>query len=249
MNCFFLKNKVIRVLFLFLFLAACSLPVTALEGVEQFIELGTGYTAAKNTEREYNPFNVTYGIKPSDSPSGALASFQITDKICDVVVTGEYYVPALKWNFEQSGIQLGIKPLYHFQRYFDLYSENDAVFETIFRYCYKKFFELKSLFGGGYKIALIDDVKNRTVQDKTLSERLSFILHFQNGAEFCFETGSHDLYRYPLFLSPDYLLGAAFNFENGFRISTDISVRFRDQFVVAPYIDRYSWNLKLRYTF
>lgn len=239
--------------YLGLFLIFSLFRVFALEMPEQFAEAGTGYVAAKNVEREFNPFNLSYGVK-SKSPDrtwryDALSSVQFSDKIFDFTLCGEYFVPRASWKLKKSQIDLGIEAIYHFQRYYDLYSEHDFYLEPVFRLVLKNKFVFLANLGGGAKAARIDVLNRGALWDFTLSGSLAFNYYYSNGAELYGGIVSHELYRYPLAFTPTNFIGLAWNFKNGFRVSSDIGLRFRDWFVVAPYIDRYEWNLKARYTF
>lgn len=219
----------------------------------QFVEAGTGYVAAKNVEREFNPFNLTYGVKSkSDDRTwlyDGLASIQFSDKIFDFTISGEYFIPKFSWRMEKAEIDIGVQAIYHFQRYYDLYSENDFYIESVFRFISKDKFVFLANLGSGVKAASVDILQRGPLWDITLSGAVEFNYYFEKGAEIYGGIDSHELYRYPLAYTPTSFLGFAWNFKKGFRVATDIGFRSRDWFVVAPYIDRYEWNLKARYTF
>ena len=74
----------------------------AFPSVSQFVEAGTGYVAAKNVERDFNPFNFTYGIEEKNenflnfAPNfKALASVQFSDNIFDFTTLGNYFIPRM----------------------------------------------------------------------------------------------------------------------------------------------------------
>ena len=262
--------------------------------VLQFVEAGTGYVAAKNVEREFNPFNFVYGIAEnnesfcselssvsgSDSNSNknqyensfadtqnvvqkyvpdsipgiapnfkVLAAVQFSDKIFDFTTLGNYFIPRLNQETESQKVGFGTEFIYHFQRYYDLYSEHDIYIEGIFRFVLKNRFAFFAKLGSGLKFARIDAIDRDFIWDFTLSGSLSLNYYLNSGAEIFGSIVSHELFRYPLAFTPVYSFGAAYNFKNGFRISSDVGLRLRDQFVVAPYIDRYEWNLKARFSF
>lgn len=220
---------------------------------EQFAEAGTGYVAAKNVEREFNPFNLSYGVK-SKSPDrtwryDALSSVQFSDKIFDFTLEGKYFIPYTSWEIDNSKIDLGLKAIYHFQRYYDLYSENDFYIESVFRFVTRNRLVFLANLGNGFKAAGVDSLERGALWDITLSGSVVLNYYFDSGAEIYGGVVSHELYRYPLAYTPTDYLGFAWNFKSGFRISSDIGIRLHDWFVVAPYIDRYEWNLKARFTF
>lgn len=273
-----------RIFLLFGLIFSCGFCF-AFPRVSQFVEAGTGYVAAKNVEREFNPFNFTYGIEEknesfgsesssdnvldsvqnhdSENSSGvarnvypgfspnfkSLASVQFSDKIFDFTTLGTYFIPRMNQETESQKIGFGAEFIYHFQRYYNLYSEHDIYLEGVFRLALKNRFVFLANLGSGLKFARIDAVDRDFLWDFTLSGSVSLNYYFDSGAEIYGSIVSHTLYRYPLAFTPLYSLGFAWNFKNGFRISSDFGLRLRDQFVVAPYIDRYEWNLKARFSF
>ena len=203
-------------------------------------------------EREFNPFNFTYGFQEKENFSPdykALASVQFSDKIFDFAMLGNYFFPRLNQETENQKIGFGAEFVYHFQRYYDLYSEHDIYLEGVFRLALKNRFDFRANLGSGLKFARIDAVDRDFLWDFSLSGSVALNYYFDSGAEIYGSIVSHELYRYPLAFTPLYSLGFAWNFKSGFRISSDFGLRLRDQFVVAPYIDRYEWNLKARFSF
>ncbi len=240
-----------RIFLLFGLIFSCEFCF-AFPRVSQFVEAGTGYVAAKNVEREFNPFNFTYGIEEKNNFAPnfkALASVQFSDKIFDFTTLGNYFIPRLGQETESQKLGFGAELVYHFQRYYDLYSEHDIYLEGVFRLALKNRFVFLANLGSGFKIAQIDAVDRDFLWDFTLSGSVALNYYFDSGAEIFGSVVSHELYRYPLAFTPVYSLGFAWNFKNGLRISSDFGLRLRDQFVVAPYIDRYEWNLKARFSF
>ncbi|HAZ96171.1 hypothetical protein [uncultured Treponema sp.] len=244
-----------RFFLLFGFIFSCAFCF-AFPRVSQFVEVGTGYVVAKNVERDFNPFNFTYGIEEKNenflnfAPNfKALASVQFSDKIFDFTTLGTYFIPQLGQETESQKIGFGAEFIYHFQRYYDLYSEHDIYLESVFRLVLKdRLFFLANL-GSGFKFAQIDAVDRDFLWDFSLSGSVALNYYFDCGAEIYGSVVSHSLYRYPLAFTPLYSLGFAWNFKSGFRLSSDFCLRLRDQFVVTPYIDRYEWNLKARFSF
>ena len=252
-----------RIFLLFGLIFSCAFCF-AFPRVSQFVEAGTGYVAAKNVECEFNPFNFTYGIEeknescvnfaPGFSPAfapnfKALASVQFSDKIFDFTTLGNYFIPRLNQETESQKLGFGAEFIYHFQRYYDLYSEHDIYLEGVFRLALKNRLLFLANLGSGLKFARIDAVDRDFLWDFSLSGSVALNYYFDSGAEIYGSIVSHTLYRYPLAFTPLYSIGFAWNFRNGFRISSDFGLRLRDQFVVAPYIDRYEWNLKARFSF
>lgn len=248
---FIIRIEMKRIFLLFGLIFSCAF-CSAFPRVTQFVEAGTGYVAAKNVEREFNPFNFTYGFQEKENFSPdykALAFVQFSDKIFDFAMLGNYFFPRLNQETENQKIGFGAEFVYHFQRYYDLYSEHDIYLEGVFRLALKNRFDFRANLGSGLKFARIDAVDRDFLWDFSLSGSVALNYYFDSGAEIYGSIVSHELYRYPLAFTPLYSLGFAWNFKSGFRISSDFGLRLRDQFVVAPYIDRYEWNLKARFSF
>lgn len=130
-----------------------------------------------------------------------------------------------------------------------MYSEHDIYLEGVFRLALKNRLLFLANLGSGLKFARIDAVERDFLWDFSLSGSVALNYYFDCGAEIFGSIVSHGVYRYPLAFTPLYSLGFAWNFRNGLRVSSDFGLRLRDQFVVAPYIDRYEWNLKARFSF
>ncbi|WP_273466500.1 hypothetical protein [Treponema succinifaciens] len=244
-----------RIFLLFGLIFSCGFCF-AFPCVTQFVEAGTGYIAAKNVEREFNPFNFTYGIAEKNescvnfSPNfKVFASVQFSDKIFDFTTLGNYFIPRLGQETDSQKIGFGAELVYHFQRYYDLYSEHDIFLEGVFRLALKNRLLFLANLGSGLKFARIDAVDRDFLWDFSLSGSVALNYYFDCGAEIFGSIVSHGVYRYPLAFTPLYSLGFAWNFRNGLRVSSGFGLRLRDQFVVAPYIDRYEWNLKARFSF
>ena len=98
-----------RIFLLFGLIFSCAF-CSAFPRVTQFVEAGTGYVAAKNVEREFNPFNFTYGFQEKENFSPdykALASVQFSDKIFDFAMLGNYFFPRLNQETENQKIVFG----------------------------------------------------------------------------------------------------------------------------------------------
>lgn len=231
----------------------CCMAGFSLELPEQFIEAGTGYVAAKNVEREFNPFNILYGVRDRAVQRSfryeTVSALQFSDKIFDFTLAGDYFIPYTSWSFGSSVIDLGAGVVYHFQRYYDLYSEHDFYLDSIFRLVAFDKLVVIGKAGSGGKAAIVDSLDHGAIWDFTFSALASITYCFDCGAEIYTSVSSHELFRYPLFYTPTYTFGLAWNFRNGIRFASDLGIRMRDRLVVAPYLDRFEWNIKARYTF
>lgn len=251
-----MRKFFLAVVLIFAFFALLPVLPAFSSGFErpwQFVEAGTGYVAAKNVEREFNPFNLSYGIKAKSQDItwkyDALAAVQFSNKIFDFTLCGDYFVPYTSWKMENAQIDLGANIIYHFQRYYGLYTEHDFYLESVFRFSTHNRFIFLANLGSGVKAAFVDVLQRGALLDFTFSGSVAASYCFDSGAELYSGIVSHELFRFPLAYTPTNFFGFAWNFKNGLRISSDIGIRLHDWFVVAPYIDRYEWNIKARFTF
>ena len=178
-----------RIFLLFGLIFSCGFCF-AFPCVTQFVEAGTGYVAAKNVEREFNPFNFTYGIAEKNescvnfSPNfKVFASVQFSDKIFDFTTLGNYFIPRLGQETDSQKIGFGAELVYHFQRYYDLYSEHDIYLEGVFRLALKNRLLFLANLGSGLKFARIDAVDRDFLWDFSLSGSVALNYYFDCGAE------------------------------------------------------------------
>ncbi|MBQ0051647.1 MAG: hypothetical protein KBT11_06220 [Treponema sp.] len=226
------------------------LPLTALERPLQYVQSETGVVNSRGYEKTYVPFDLLYGISDPAQKYEALSALQFTKNAFDLTLTGKYFIPKFNWNPGSTEINLGVGLWYHFQAYYDLHRENDLIFDTIFRLNWSRF-KYEGHFGYGVKFATVNGLSSSVnpLTDMTLKMSNEFSWNFQNGLELHLLVASHDLYRFPLFYSPVYNLGAAWNFTNGFRVNADFGLRMRDQIITAPYMDTIYFRTGVRYTF
>lgn len=221
--------------------------------IEQYVEAGSGYVVAKNVEKEFIPFNLAYSIKQKTSDIktrfSAISAIQFSDNIFDFTLGGDYYFPFASWQTDNASIDLGTGAVYHFQYFYNLFTEDDFLGDLIFRFICTTKFQLIKRFGIGFKTSQVESLSVSSIWEFNFTTSLEMRWFLKHGFEFSGGYYSHDLFRYPLVFSPTYFIGGFIPLKSGFAAGTDICVRFRDQIVVAPYVDRVSWNLKLRYTF
>ncbi|MCR5607397.1 MAG: hypothetical protein K6F69_11355, partial [Treponema sp.] len=138
--------------------------------------------------------------------------------------------------------------LYHFQNYDSISNENDFIIDSCFKISTNKHFSF--LIKGGFHFKLTDVfVLDDYLTDKCPSLVFYFEKLFDNGMEIYWNFGSHDNYRYPLFVSPQYTFGLAYTSRNKIRISADGEIRFSDQFTTAPYVNMLVLRSSFRVSF
>lgn len=114
--------------------------------------------------------------------------FDITNKIS--------YMPLLLNRF-----RLGVGVTHHFYRYYDVFSENDFLFASRFKWCSTDFFNMALAFGLQLKIACIDSIKNQ----KSFIVNTCYLLDYKASWNFTEKftlfagLSTIDYYDYPLF--------------------------------------------------
>ena len=219
--------------------------------ISKFVEMQLASTTSRGIELYNNTDALLGGL---DSYwLDALGGFQFYEDSFDFTVSGEVWFPFANWSFETARIALGCGTLYHFQRYKDISSEHDLLFDTNFRYQSKSGTTIT--FRGGYaeKITHLDALSElggvSLIYDDYPEAGFLVDKIWANGLELYFEHSLHDLFRYPLFCSPHYLFGAAFNTDFGLRFSGDISMRIVDGYAASPYVDSLILKFGVRYSF
>ena len=219
--------------------------------VSKFIEFDLASTTTRGIER----YNTTYSVSGGFNSHwvDAITGIQCYKDVFDYTLATEVWLPFTNWQFETSRIALGLGGLYHYQKYKDISSEHDFLFDTTFRYQSKAGTTIS--FTGGYagKITHLDALAEigavSTIYDKYPQAGMLIDKVWSNGFELYFEHSLHSLFRYPLFCTPHYLLGAAVNVESGLRFSGDISMQIADGYAASPYVNGMILKFALRYTF
>ncbi|MBQ8013263.1 MAG: hypothetical protein IJ257_02550 [Treponema sp.] len=215
----------------------------------KFLEFDITSTTNRGIERNQTLFSGEIGL--AHTWGEGLLGIQGYKDAFDFTMQGNGWLPFASWNFETARIAIGLGGIYHFQRYKNISSEHDFLFDTVFRYHSDS--GTRVTFYGGYawKTTQIEALKDYVpyIYDRYLHAKIQVDKIWESGFEMYLEHGLHDLYRYPLFPSPHYLIGFAYNLENGLRFSGDVSMRIVDGYTTPPYIDSLLVKFATRFTF
>jgi hypothetical protein len=217
--------------------------------ITKFIEFDISSTTSRGIEQYNTPVSSEFGLV-SHWWEG-VTGFQAYEDSFDFTLTAQAWLPCTNWYFETARIALGLGGIYHFQRYKDISSEHDYIINSTFRYQSKSGTTIS--FYGGYagKATKIDVLSSYVpwIYDNYPEAGFSVDKIWKNGFEIYFHHTLNDLYRYPLFCSPQYKLGAAINLDSGLRYSGDIAVRIADGYATSPYVDSLIFKLSARFSF
>ena len=238
-------------LFVFIFTLVSSLSFAEFNDgrLTKFISFDLASTTSRGIE-QYNTLFSSEVALLSHWWEGQ-AGFQAYEDSFDLTFGGQLWFPFANWYFETARIALGCGGRYHFQRYKDISSEHDYLFNTTFRYQSKSGTTITFYGGYGGKATKIDALSSYVPWIYDDYPEAGFLVDkiWQNGFEIYFEHALNDFYSYPLFCSPHYKLGAAVNLDSGLRFGGDISMRIADCYATSPYVDSLIFKLSARYTF
>lgn len=173
-------------------------------------------------------------------------SFQDTKSISDLC----FYANYLPFVFQKKTgiIRLGLFSQYHLQEYNRIYSESDIIFGGRLYWHSDKNFLFSLNVGFNEKITNLK-VLNETINNNDLAVSLEFAKLWPSNTEFFLKVGSHDDFRYPLFLAPRVNIGLAQSFANKFRASASMQLGLTDFFATAFYIDSIAYKFSGRILF
>lgn len=236
-----------KLLACFIFLSFISLLPA--DSVSKFLQFNLSSSTTRGIEKSNTLFAGEAGF--AARWFDGLVGIQGYEDAFDFTVAGEGYFPFANWDFDEARLALGIGSLYHFQRYKDISTEHDWIFDSVFRYHTYTGFTLTFRGGYSFKMSRIDALADyiSPIWDKYPSAGIRIEKLFSNGLELYYEHSTHDLYRYPVFCTPDYILGAALNMDSGLRFGGEIELRFSDQYTTAPYCNGLILRMTARYAF
>ncbi len=217
---------------------------------KQFVQFDYSYFADYGIEGDSVLFSGNYGIlgKNYDLKTG----MQFSDDTFDFSFGGNYFSKnTLSWRKARKTVRLGIGGIYHFQTYKNISSENDLLLETALDFIHDSGFRFTFKLGDGFKFSNIYAISPDSgwIIDNTLSVVIRLYKKWQNAWEAYFEFASHDLFRYPLFISPQHVLGFAYYIEDSVRVGLDFKLRIADEIVTAPMISSFQTVLSVGYYF
>lgn len=238
-------------LFVFLFILRASLSFAEFSDHEitKFLQFDLSTSTTRGIEREQRMFSGEAGLRAHWFD--AVAGIQAYEDAFDFSIAGEGWLPCANWYFEEARLALGIGALYHFQRYKDISSEHDYMLDSCFRYQSYTGFTLTFRGGYSFKTTRLDELADYVplLHDHYPVAGIKIEKIFSNGFEIYYEHSTHDFYRYPIFCTPQYTLGAAINLDSGLRFAGETELRFTDQYTTAPYLEGLILRMTARYTF
>ncbi|MBR1403710.1 MAG: hypothetical protein IJ558_05985 [Treponema sp.] len=217
--------------------------------VTKFVE----FNLASTTNRGIEQYNTLYSVEAGFISRwlDGLAGVQGYEDVFDCTIATVVWFPFTSWQFETAQISLGAGALYHFERYKDISSEHDILFDSTFRYQNARGWSISFRGGYSFKKTKVDALSRYLPYLTTGFPTMGMIIDkvWQNGFELYFEHALHDLYRYPHFACPHYTLGAAVNMDSGLRLGGDVSMRIVDQYTTSPYVDSLIFKMTARMSF
>ena len=217
--------------------------------LSKFVEFDMTSTTTRGLERYNTLYSAQTGL--SGYWGEGLFGVQGYEDCFDFTAKAQVWFPFANWNFETARIALGVGGVYHFQRYKDVSTEHDYIFNTAFRYQSKSGTTIS--FFGGYagKATKLDALADfiPVIYDDYPEAGMLIDKIWDSGFEIYFEHALNYLYRYPVFCTPHYLLGAAVNLDSGLRFSGDISMQVADGYAASPYAGGLLLKFGARYTF
>lgn len=148
--------------------------------------------------------------------------FDFTNKIS--------YMPLLFNRF-----RLGLGVTYHFYRYFDVFSENDFLFSSRFKWCSTDFFNMDLAFGFQMKIACIDSIRNQKPGIVNTCLFLDYNACWNFTEKFTLFAGfsTIDYYDFPLFGTAFFKGGVSYRPRKDLAFSGALTFKFIDMVVSA----------------
>ncbi len=217
--------------------------------ITKFVQFDMASSTTRGIEKEQTLVSFEAGAFSHWFDS--IAGFQISEDAFDFTLAGEGWLPCANWYFGERRLVLGVGGLYHFERYKDISWEHDFIIDSAFRLSSLSGFCLTFRGGYSFKVTQIDALQGYVPNlfDHYPEVTIQIQKKFSNGFEIFYEHSSHDMYRYPIFCSPVYKLGAAINLDSGLRLGGEGTIRFVDQYTTAPYCDSLILRMSARFSF
>lgn len=223
--------------FLSLFLALCtSLCVFAQEDsgrsdMSHSIEVQAAQYFASGVEDAVSSLGVAYYL--DTNRLNFRTTFQLAYNSIDLTSRAAYYPFEIN---AKSTHRFGAGALIHLEHYYDTFFATDVLLSLCYDLITAKGFCFFFDGGASYNNSVIYGLEGSLSQfsfafDITLLQKLTD--RFSVYASFA----SHDEFRYPFFITPNYKLGVSFDIMPKHNLKIETLVRCRDQFTTAPYVD------------
>lgn len=230
-----------------IFVLFSCLSVYPEKNVSGWLQFEFGRSASKGLEHDLSNVSAVCDFQFFDTEVLAAVrndtqSFDFTGKI--------FYIP-FSFEFEKLFINLGFDSYYHQLRYMDISEDHDVVLDTVFELKTKKGFAFRHELGWTCKWNRIYALEPYIDPffDHSVSMIFSIEKKWQSGMELFFSLGSHNLYRYNLFVSPCYDFGAAYTINNLVRFNGAVEIQMSDQYTAAPMLKYMQIKFGTRFIF
>lgn len=214
---------------------------------EQWLEYSFGKSSNIGIER--NSFYEGLEYKLNLKKIETFAGIQINEYCFDTTL----YFSIWPWllEFENHSISFGFQNIYHYLYWTDYLKENDFIIKPYFALNTNENFKLLFSMGYGFKLSQIPELKDDVpyLKDNTIYSSLFLDKTWENGFELYLDCSSHDTYRYPLFVSPQWTFGTAWTFQNKIRLKADYEIRVCDMFTTRHYVDSKIFRSGVRFIF
>ena len=136
--------------------------------------------------------------------------------------------------------RFGVGFNYHFYRYFDVFTENDLIFSSRFRWCRTDFFNFDVVAGFMLKFAQIDSIKKYKSIIDNYSFTFEYLCNWNLTPEWTVyaSLASIDSFDYPLFGTPFFKGGFCYKPRKYIGFDTSLSFKFIDMVVSTTYLSQ-----------
>lgn len=224
-------KRVLFSLYLFLFISVFSFCQAVVLFTPEKPEITASFELAGALKQDMRSApvrfdqNISVDLKELRFDSGIAfqdSRFDFTNKID--------YIPLFINRF-----RLGFGITYHFYRYYNVFSENDFLFATRFRWCSTDFFTMDLALGMQMKIASIDSI----TAYKGFITNICFFLDYTARWNFTEKFTGYaalstvDFYDYPLFGTIFFKGGISYKIRKNFGLDASLSFKFIDMYISA----------------
>lgn len=132
--------------------------------------------------------------------------------------------------------RFGLQGIIHLENYFEYFFETDLLANLCYKFETQTGFSILATGGLTFNNSVIHGL-DQSLNQFSASISLKLMQKIFDRASIYFSVSSFDDFRYPIFVTPSYLLGFDFDVTPKIKLGIEALVRARDQFTTAPYID------------
>lgn len=216
------------------------------KNVEQSVQADVSYAANKGIEHNIFLFSAEYEAdwKILDAEAG----IQFSPDVFDFAVKADFFPTPFKIDLERIFLSFGFNAAYHLQAQYDIAIENDVNLTTCLKLGNYKGFEFRALFGYGFKITDIFELRSNygSLWDNNFVVGFFVSKTFSNGLGIYYNVKNYNMYRFYLIDNPIHTFGANYRFGK-FRAGGEVELKFTDQFKSTPCMTGLWFRLSMRY--